>query len=174
MQAKDNAVLPDTPDPIPRSRLILGSAMLIAGFLSPLAIPWIAGSGLPAGWKATISGLLIFGIPELMMLLAGAVMGKAGFTYLREQAARFLQRYGPPDTVGPGRYRLGLVLFTLPLLVGLLTPYLSHHIPALEANHLSIALAGDLMLLISLFVLGGDFWDKLRALFVREARIQWP
>jgi hypothetical protein len=26
----------------------------------------------------------------------------------------------------------------------------------------------------SLFVLGGDFWDKLRALFVHEARVVFP
>jgi hypothetical protein len=29
-------------------------------------------------------------------------------------------------------------------------------------------------LLISLFVLGGDFWDKLRALFVHGARAVFP
>lgn len=27
---------------------------------------------------------------------------------------------------------------------------------------------------MSLFVLGGDFWAKLRSLFVREARISFP
>jgi hypothetical protein len=31
-----------------------------------------------------------------------------------------------------------------------------------------------LMMLASLFVLGGDFWDKLRALFIREAKVQFP
>jgi len=30
------------------------------------------------------------------------------------------------------------------------------------------------MFLISLFVLGGDFWDKLRSLFVRESRAVFP
>jgi hypothetical protein len=30
------------------------------------------------------------------------------------------------------------------------------------------------VLLISLFVLGGDFWDKLRALFVHSARAVFP
>jgi len=30
------------------------------------------------------------------------------------------------------------------------------------------------MFLTSLFVLGGDFWDKLRALFVRRARAAFP
>jgi hypothetical protein len=29
-------------------------------------------------------------------------------------------------------------------------------------------------LLVSLFVLGGDFWDKLRALFIGEAKAVFP
>ena len=33
---------------------------------------------------------------------------------------------------------------------------------------------GDLLLLVSLFVLGGDFWDKLRSLFIHSARAQIP
>ena len=31
----------------------------------------------------------------------------------------------------------------------------------------------DVMLLTSLFVLGGEFWDKLRALFVHESRAEF-
>jgi hypothetical protein len=37
-----------------------------------------------------------------------------------------------------------------------------------------LAFIGDLLLLVSLFILGGDFWDKLRALFVREAKVVFP
>jgi hypothetical protein len=29
----------------------------------------------------------------------------------------------------------------------------------------------DLITLTSLFVLGGDFWDKVRALFLHDARV---
>jgi hypothetical protein len=36
------------------------------------------------------------------------------------------------------------------------------------------AVAGDLLLLASLFVLGGDFWDKLKALFIYDARAHMP
>jgi hypothetical protein len=37
-----------------------------------------------------------------------------------------------------------------------------------------IGVAGDLMFIATLFVLGGDFWDKLRALFVHGAKAQLP
>ena len=65
-------------------------------------------------------------------------------------------------------------MFVLPLLLGWLYPYaakLSVSIPRLP---LAAAVIGDLVLLASLFVLGGDFWDKVRSLFVREARAYLP
>jgi hypothetical protein len=31
-------------------------------------------------------------------------------------------------------------------------------------------IGGDVLLISSLFVLGGDFWDKVRALFVYDAK----
>jgi len=45
-------------------------------------------------------------------------------------------------------------------------------IPGYEAHRFVVSVIGDLMFLASLFVLGGDFWDKVRALFVHHARVQ--
>jgi hypothetical protein len=39
---------------------------------------------------------------------------------------------------------------------------------------MELFLLGDAMMLVSLFVLGGEFWDKLRALFVHRARAVMP
>ena len=36
------------------------------------------------------------------------------------------------------------------------------------------AVGGDLLLLASFFVLGGDFWDKLRSLFIYDAHAVIP
>ena len=52
------------------------------------------------------------------------------------------------------------------------------YVPALQPEdaglRLWLNLGLDLTLVISLFVLGGDFWDKVRALFVHEARAVFP
>ena len=40
----------------------------------------------------------------------------------------------------------------------------------LEIEELAQAM-GDLVFVASLFVLGGDFWDKVRALFVHDANV---
>jgi hypothetical protein len=81
-----------------------------------------------------------------------------------------LGRYAPAQTVSPMRYRVGLVLFAIPILFGWLSPYLTGIIPALVTEAVAFGIAGDLLLLVSLIVLGGDFWDKLKALFVYDAR----
>lgn len=160
--------------PIPKSRLVVGGAIFVAGFLAPALIPLVAASSLPAGWKATLSGLLALGIPELGMLVAVAVMGKPGFAFLKARLGRFLRQYGPPATVSPLRYRIGLVMFTLPLFVAWVTPYAPYLLHGFDPNQLPVAVAGDVMLVTSLFVLGGDFWDKLRSLFVYGSRARFP
>lgn len=148
--------------------------LFITGFATPVLIPVVAASGLPIAWKTGISGVLAVGLPEVMMLAATAVMGKAGFAELKRRAGRFLRRYGPPETVGPTRYRIGLVMFTLPLVLAWLGPYLQDKLPGYGARPLAWHLGGDALFLASLFVLGGDFWDKLRALFIHGARVAPP
>ena len=67
------------------------------------------------------------------------------------------------------RYKVGLVLFILPILLGWSSFYIRNYIPGFEENILMYGIISDLMLAVSLFVLGGDFWDKLRALFIPGA-----
>lgn len=163
-----------TQPPVPTGRLYVGSTIFVAGFLAPLLIPLVAASSLPAGLKAALSGLLALGIPELGMLVAVAVMGKPGFEFLKARLGRFFRQYGPPATVSPTRYTVGLVMFTLPLLLAWATPYAPYLLHGLDLNRLGLAVAGDLTWVTSLFVLGGDFWDKLRSLFVYGARAKFP
>jgi len=77
----------------------------------------------------------------------------------------------PSDEVSPARYRVGLVMFLLPILFGWVGPYGVERIPGYEDYRLAMNLIGDLLLVSSLFVLGGDFWDKLRGLFIHKAKI---
>ena len=108
------------------------------------------------------------------MVVAAAVMGKQGFAELKRRFGSFLARHGPPQQVSRTRYRIGLVMFALPLLLALLGPYLHHHLPAYDARPMWWHVTGDVLFFASLFVLGGDFWDKLRSLFVHGAKAAFP
>ena len=54
-----------------------------------------------------------------------------------------------------------------------LLPLLGSHIGVNANNRLALALAGDALLMSSMFVLGGNFWDKIRSLFVHDATAEF-
>ena len=113
-------------------------------------------------------------LAELLMLAGAAIAGKEGFAFIKQNVFGFLKSYGPPQRVSKTRYQIGLVMFALPLLFGWAAPYFGHHLPGYETNPIAFAIVGDLVLLISLFLLGGDFWDKLHSLFLYDARVELP
>lgn len=154
-----------------KGKLQLGAVILVIGFLSPLLIPLVVASNWSAATKSIISGLLAFGIPELFMLLAIIVMGKSGYEYVKSKAYKYLKRFAPPDTVSLGRYRAGLVLFSLPLLIGVFQPYLEHFGLIFKNMPIGFTIALDAIFICSFFVLGGDFWDKLSSLFKHNMKV---
>ena len=154
-------------------RFRLGLIVLVVGWLSPLCIPVVTATDLPAKWKTIISGMLAVGIPEVFTIVAIAIMGKSGYNFIKERIFSFLRKHGPPDRVSRVRYRIGLVMFVLPLVSGWLGPYGAHLIPGYEAHRFVVSLIGDVMLAASIFLLGGDFWDKLRSLFIHRATAQF-
>ena len=155
-------------------RFRLGLTILIVGWLSPVLIPVITRTSLATEWKTIISGLLAVGIPEVFTIVAIAIMGKSGYNLIKERIFSFLKKHGPADRVSLTRYRIGLVMFVLPVLFGWLGPYGAHKIPGYETHRFVVSLIGDLIFAASPFVLGGDFWDKVRALFIRGAKAVFP
>ena len=155
----------ELPKNISKGRLIFGAAVFIIGFLAPLFVPLVTRSELSTAWKTTLSGLLMAGIPELFMVITVGILGKDGYQYLKGKVFAFLKKHGPPQQVSHTRYKIGLVFFSIPLLLALLFPYLSHHFTVLEKIESVINIGGDVMFFASFFILGGEFWDKIRALF---------
>ena len=154
-----------------KSKLVTGVVILVVGFMSPLLIPFVVGSDLPISYKKVLSGLLAFGIPELFMLIAVAVMGKDGYEFIKEKALKYLKRFAPSDEVSLTRYRIGLVLFSVPLIIGLAQPYLAFYISFFKELPLWWTVTSDILFISSFFVLGGDFWDKLSGLFKRDVKV---
>ena len=152
-------------------RLKLRVPIFVLSILVPVAgIPLVATLDLSGTITTSVSGALLGG-SEVLGLLAVAVMGKPGYLYIKSRVFGLLRRYRPPQEVSRARYHTGLVMFALPILFGWVTPYVSDLIPNLEDNLFAYAIGGDMLLLASLFVLGGDFWDKIRALFVHSDKV---
>ena len=151
-------------------RFRLGGALFALSLIGPpVFIPLVVALEFSAAMTASITGVVLVGA-EVLLVAAAAVMGKSGFACIKNRVFGFLKQYGPPKVVSGFRYTIGLVLFFIPFLFGWLAPYTGALIPGYEGNEIVIAVIGDVTLLVSLFILGGDFWDKLRALFFHDAK----
>jgi hypothetical protein len=150
-----------------------GVALFVLSIAVPLiGIPIVTSLGVSAAVTASVSGVLLVGA-EIMGILAVVVMGKEGYAYIKSRVFGFLKQYGPPQKVSRRRYRLGLVMFSVPILFGWVSIYAGQLIPGFTDNPLPFALCGDILLLASLFVLGGNFWDKIRALFIYDSAVHF-
>jgi hypothetical protein len=154
-------------------RIKAGAALFGMSILLPVAgIPLVATLGLSTAMTASVSGALLVGA-EVLGVCAVAVMGKSGFAFIKSRVFGFLKQHGPPQKVSRGRYRIGLVIFCVPLLFAWLSPYIARWIPGLLSHPLPFAIGGDILILVSLLLLGGDFWDKIRSLFIHNAEVRF-
>jgi len=151
-------------------RFRLGVILFILGLIFPIFIPLALMIEMSAKWKTAVTGMMAVGIPDLMWIAAAAVVGKEGFKTIRNKFFGYFKKFGPPQEVSKTRYRIGLVMFVLPLLFGWLEPYTATILPGYESYRLLYNISGDVLFISSFFVLGGNFWDKLQALFVHGAK----
>jgi len=155
-------------------RLRAGIGFFALAWVSPLFIPLVTASGLSTEWKTAISGLLLIGGPEILSLVSIALLGKAGFNYLKARIFAFFKRTAPSARVSRRRYRTGLVMWAFLTIFSLLIFYAPDLIPGYGENRIAMNLVADALFVASFFVLGGDFWDKFRALFIYDAKALIP
>jgi len=150
-------------------RLKLGLALLILGLVMPAGTLLVAATDWPTAVKTVVSGILLLGF-EIMLVPAVALMGKDNFERIWAGATRFLKALKPAGNVGRRRYTVGLFMLVAPTLYAWIASYAPSWLPEDYALRVWVNLGLDFVTLASLFVLGGDFWDKVRALFLHDAR----
>lgn len=160
----------NTLQPSPKTgwRFKCGIGLFIVAFALWFLIPVAAAIGVPGSRIAALTGT-IFIANKVLLLTCVAVMGKEGFQQLKAIVFGHAKRLAPAQKVGPVRHAIGLVMFFIPILTSVLEPYLDELWPGLRPDMWQLQVLGDIMLIASFFVLGGDFWSKLRGLFVRTA-----
>lgn len=161
--------------PVPASgwRLKFGLCIVCLALLLWVSVPISAAMGVSAGRITALTGF-IFIVNKVLLLACVAVMGKAGFQQLKAMIFGYAKGLTPSEYIGPTRHAVGLVMFCLPLLSAMVEPYVDSVAPGLRPNLWQLQLLGDIMFIASFFVLGGNFWAKLRALFVRSQAESQP
>lgn len=147
-------------------RFKCGIVIFIFALLLWCLIPLAASLDVPGSRIAALSAT-VFIANKILLIACIAVMGKDGFQQLKAIVFGRAKRLAPVQKVGPVRHAIGLVMFILPLLTATLEPYIDTILPGFRPNLWQFQVLGDLMFIGSFFVLGGDFWSKLRGLFIR-------
>ena len=155
-------------------RFRLGMFFFILGWICPLFIPVVTTADIEAETKTLLSGLLLVGAPELFSFISIIILGKAGFNLLKQKAFALLRRAAPSAQVSRFRYRVGLFMIMLHVINAQFIFYAPDMIPGYMEHRLTINLTADLLFVVTLFVLGGDFWEKLRALVLYDAKVTIP
>lgn len=151
-------------------RFYVGSGLMVLALVMPVLALLVPLLGWSVAQSALAVGLLIAGGPEVVCLLAVALLGKETFQYFTYRAKKLLRRTVLDTPASKARYYVGLGIN----LASWLPLYLYGYMPeVLPAGHSRIAiLAGaDIVFIASMFVMGGEFWGKFRRIFVWEGRV---
>lgn len=158
-----------------QTRFVLGCILLVTGILCGLAVPFLGFLHITHNKAAMVSFLMLS--HHGLTFLSIAVMGRANFERLtapvHDAAAKAGEKIKPAGNVSRERYKIGLIMLVLPLVV-VTAMHLVNELHFTHESRVVISLTMQTMFLASFFVLGGDFWDKARALFVWDARAVFP
>jgi hypothetical protein len=156
----------------PGFRFYLGLILFIASFfMLPIGLV-LKGFIATHFWKGFILAVFWISAP-LMKISAIAILGKSSYEWINYKMHYIYHHVAKPHQVTPLRYNIGLVLFVLPFLPNYMISFMPHLFSISLTTRYIIIIASDVVFLASLFVLGGDFWDKLRSLFIYKAKARF-
>jgi hypothetical protein len=123
--------------------------------------------------KHLIVGIFWLSAP-LMKISSVAILGKPSYLYIKSIFRRHMARVIKPYHASRIRYNIGLFLFCLPVIPTYILAYAPQFFSENFYFRLILNISFDVVFITSLFVLGGDFWDKLKALFIFSAKVSFP
>lgn len=143
----------------------VGMGFIVLGIFSPLigfAVPLL---DLPSGTTTALVTFFMVGGPEIFLIAGAALAGKQAIETIKKEFFQF---------AGKTRYQFGLILFVTTVLVNwgfvyinLLEDY------AFNINtRLIVTLCIDVTTIISIFIMGPEFFEKLKRLATWEGQTQ--
>jgi len=150
-------------------RFYTGMTALVLSFVFPLLGLLIPLLGLPTAVTAVLMTVFVVGGPEVLTIAAVALLGKETLHYFLGKLKQTLWRVVFVQPVSRTRYYVGLTIFMVSIIPLYLAGYVPWILPEGEGR-LYILVAGDLSFLGSMFLMGGEFWEKVRKIFVWEGK----
>jgi hypothetical protein len=149
-------------------RFYAGMTALALSCIVPLSAFLVPLLGLSTAQSALLAGVLVAGVPEVLCILAVALLGKDAFQFVAHRAKSVLRRLllGP---VSKARYYAALTVVMVSWLPAYLYAYLPGTMPG-DNVRITILAGADLAFVASVVLMGGEFWEKVRRIFVYEGR----
>lgn len=158
---------------IPGLRFYVGlGILLLSFFMLPLGL-YLQRFAVHHHVKHLIVGIFWISAP-LMKIGSVAILGKPSYLYIKSIFRLHVVRVIKPYHASRTRYNIGLFLFCLPLIPTYILAYAPQFFTDNFYLRLILNISFDVVFIASLFVLGGDFWDKLKALFSFSAKVSFP
>ena len=123
-------------------------------------------------WRAFILAVFWASAP-IMKVSSIAILGKPSYLWIKYKFWHIFVKVTKPHEVSRLRYTIGLFMFCLPVIPNYIMSYAPVLIADAYPTRLIINICIDAIFICSWFVLGGDFWDKVRALFTYTAKAKF-
>jgi hypothetical protein len=158
--------------PNPGARLYIGiSIFILSFFMLPTGLflqRFVAHHAL----KHIIVGIFWLVAP-LMKITSVGILGKPSYLYIKSIFRHRIVHVIKPYHASKLRYNIGLILFCIPLIPTYIMAYAPQFFTTNFYIRIILNISFDIVFIVSLFVLGGDFWDKLKALFSFSAKVSF-
>ncbi len=134
---------------------------------------------LPVSKASAVSFIVVYlASGEVTFLVGVALLGKPFVTAFKARIKAFFfprREVTPPKPVSRARHRTGVILFLISFI-----PYPAAEVILFMADPvrlnprilLLLLLFGDAVFIASLFVLGGEFWERLKKLFEWQGKAE--
>ena len=151
-------------------RFYAGLAAMAAAIILPLAAIFVPLLGLSTAHSAVLVGIMVAGGPEVLCILAVVLLGKDTFNYFAHLAKTAVRRAVVETPASRTRYYIGLAIMLVSWLPAYLYAYLPGAFPGGDTRIYILAVM-DLAFVASVFLMGAEFWEKARRIFVYEGKV---
>jgi len=170
---KENSLIGAVRPENPGLRLYVGLGIFILSFfMLPIGL-FFQKFAIHHYAKHIIVGIFWLTAPALK-ITSVAILGKHSYLFIKSKFRHYFVRVIKPYHASRLRYNIGLVLFWLPIIPTYIMAYAPLFVSGNFYLRVILNIATDVVFIASLFVLGGDFWDKLKALFIFSAKVSFP
>lgn len=149
-------------------RYYLGLGLFILHLILPiLALIYVPLLGLSGGFSAVLYGFSVAGGPDILLIASATLLGKENMGYLFSKLGAWFKNLINWDQVSPKRYRIGVWLMWTSIIITLVLFYFlpeSLHEGNQPGWGFYVTIGADILFIISFFVLGAEFWAKIKAL----------